>query len=329
MIAAINAHLFQPPNSLNIRESCLTNKISSVAWRALLFFGLLLVEMTSPTSHFAENSHKIDSIRVLPNVVWLFPHRSEEFRPAPLDDLLICPAQEICLDLNEIEDQAERVKVAKLNLAQDLRSTLRDFHKLGIKSQSSIVKLAKMAAKLDGLETSKWIQSLRIEKETDRIKIAKLCLLQNPASAENIPNFEIHSQAALIKLFEINYQNIGAEFFHKFKIKGQDIRIKLAELFANHDGYKTAKYFHNLRIKSEESRIKLAEICAKQNAHGTAKYFKNFAIHNEADKVQLALLCALHNGRETLKYIQNFGIHNQNALNAIHQVALQQIISAI
>jgi hypothetical protein len=329
MIPAIDAKLSQPQNPKNKRDSCLTNKISSVAWRALVILGLLLVGMTSPDTNCEGLNHKIDYLRVLPKTRWLFPHRVEEYHQAPLEDLLICPAQEICLDQNEIEDQAERVRVVKLNLLQDLHSTVRDFYKFGIKSQSAIVKLAKISAKLDGLATSQWIQSFGIEQETDRVRVAKHCLLQNPASAENIQNFEIHSQAALIKLFEINYQNVGAEFFHKFKIKGQDIRTKLAELFANHDGYKTAKYFHNLRIKSEESRIKLAELCAKQNAHGTAKYFKNFAIHNEAAKVQLALLCALRDGSETLKHIQNFGIHNQSALNAIHQVCMQQILSTI
>lgn len=307
----------------------LVKKVSAIAWKSFIGIGLLMAGMTSPVSQFDALQIRMDRISVLPNVQWLFPDRFEGYHKTPLEDLFICPIETLCFDKNELEDQTERVRVAKLSILEDPQNAARNFQKFGIKSQSAIVKLAKMCAKLDGLATSSSIQNFGIEKEADRIKIAWHCLLQNPDSAENIQNFAIRNQVALGLLYELNLQKVGALYFHKFKLKDQEVRRKYAELSGNVNCDETAKLFQNFRIKSEESRIQLAELFAKLNGGSIAKYFKNFAIHSQAAIVQIALLCAMQNGRETLKHIHNFGIHDQSALEAIHKVGIQQMLSVI
>lgn len=308
----------------------LTKKVSSIAWKSFIGIGLLMAGMTSPVSQFDALNIRMDRVSALPHVQWLFPDRIAEYLQTPLEDLMICPVEQtLCFDQSELEDQVKRVRVAKLSILEDPQSAARDFQKFGIKSQLAIVKLAKMAAKLDGLATSSSFQNFGIEKEADRIKVCVHCFLQNPDAAENIQNFAIKNQDALAKLYEINFQKVGATYFHKFKLKDQEVRRKYAELSGNVNCDETAKLFQNFRIKSEESRVQLAELFAKLNGGSIAKHFKNFAIHSQVDKVKIALLCAMQNGRETLKHIHNFGIHDQSALDAIHQVGIQQIVSAI
>jgi len=163
---------------------------------------------------------------------------------------------------------SKRADLARCYAEKDLEDTAKNIKKFAIEDQKALIEIATLGAEQLRGNFGLYIKDFGIESEKERFLLARINFQYPLYAMQDIENFDICDQDALIQLAGYCINIMGAQtaqHIQNFKITDQEALINLARRCMRFDPDTTAQYLHCFGIKDQDALASLFVSCLEHN----------------------------------------------------------------
>lgn len=222
--------------------------------------------------------------------------------------------------------------LAKLAVS-DTKLAINFLKKYPIQDKKYPPSLLSLFATHDGLYFASNIKLFEIASTTEEdqallAELARDCVMQNGAAAQFIKNFEINDSKVRLEIAKLCAEKDGFECakhilqfdFDPETKEGQQALFEVAQLCLKQNAA-CAEHLSLFKIKEPKLRFKLAELCAKKDGGVFAKHFKQFEIKEPTQVFELAKLAAACYQPQDKLFIENIENFDIKDLKLLFEIA--------